>query len=26
MVAMIKAGDVRSLLPFNRQGEPVQLG
>ena len=26
MVAMIKAGDVRSLLAFNRQGEPVQLG
>ena len=26
MVATIKAGDVRSLLPFNRQGEPVQLG
>ena len=26
MVAMIKAGDIESLLPFNRQGEPVRLG
>ena len=26
MVAMIRAGDIQALLPFNRQGEPVRLG
>ena len=26
MVEMIRAGDIDSLLPFNRQGEPVRLG
>jgi len=26
MVDMIKAGDIGSLLPFNRQGVPVRLG
>jgi hypothetical protein len=26
MVAMIKAGDIQSLLPFTRLGEPVRLG
>lgn len=26
MVEMIKAGDIQSLLPFDRQGEPVRLG
>jgi len=26
VVAMIKAGNIQSLLPFNRQGEPVRLG
>jgi len=26
MVAMIKAGELQGLLPFNRQGEPVRLG
>lgn len=26
MVESIRAGDIDSLLPFNRQGEPVRLG